>query len=505
MNEEDDVRRFGIKLTKAFDRFRREEKSIRESYRDANPDDLSTESDIEYLLERTTRRYLIDPMLCALDWKPNNPSIVIEEARSWADNGGRLYLDYLGIDQNRFPVLLVEAKGADAEGARRPYAPDATGQEMAKIISEVLIHSKGCTSPSRSLKQWAQWLDDLLDYVRSFDLTKQKMLQRVVITSGQWLIIFTDPLNAFIDAAKPNPDKIKCYTSLDEIIECYEEIYVALARRRLVYTLPLTLTLEETLSIIGPISVDQQYHGVVVATRDSGVRHRQYPTRTIYPAVVLVSAGWAFAVVDYDSEPQEEPRNSDKIKDFLINLEKRTSAFVQRVAQSFDWGSINPLPLGQYFVYDHLPKISHRFPATPGSTATLGVTSTCDRPLFVRKIGSAVTDHEYLVVTGQRQFFKHTSPLGPDCKFHNIKHARADGVTSETGRFNVIASSFTTSGGIQHCEHGVFRAKRLDRCHLRNIESHLCCRVCVFHNSCWENESLVNLPCPPIEQSLSSS
>ena len=60
---------------------------------------------------------------------PDNPAQVAEEARSWGDDGDRLYFDYFGVAPlTRAPIVLVEAKGYDVKarsatprkGSRRP-------------------------------------------------------------------------------------------------------------------------------------------------------------------------------------------------------------------------------------------------------------------------------------------------------------------------------------------------------------------------------------------------
>ena len=61
-------------------------------------------------------------MLRALDWNPDDPDQVVEEARSWDPEDERLYFDYLGVTpRTRSPVVLVEAKAYDA-GARGSLA-----------------------------------------------------------------------------------------------------------------------------------------------------------------------------------------------------------------------------------------------------------------------------------------------------------------------------------------------------------------------------------------------
>ena len=336
MSEAALIATFETALRTAATRFKMEEAVIRAlQAKDVALGIAPTGLDIEEMLERPTRRFLIDPMLRALDWDPDNPHHITEEARSWADNGDRLYFDYLGLNRQRAPTLLVEAKGLDAVRVRPPRGADVAGPKMALLISEALDALKAGSRPSSVLAQWAAWLDDLRIYVRSLSPIEHFTLRRVVITAGRWLIIFTDPLAAFLDEGPPNPGGVLCYVSLDEIVERYAEIHRLLARRRLTDTLPLTLTLGEALQVLEPTAVSEVYRGVVVATRMSGGVRREYPTRAVYPAMVLLSGDRAFAVVDYNGEPAEEPRDADDLEDFLMRLTRKGAAFEYQVLTAF--------------------------------------------------------------------------------------------------------------------------------------------------------------------------
>jgi hypothetical protein len=122
MSEAARIAAFGEALRTAFTQFKAEEAVIRAKHAAAvQSGSLLAPLDDDALLERPTRRFLIDPMLRALDWNPDDPNQLTEEARSWAENGDRLYFDYLGVSRRRAPTLLVEAKGADSVSARSPH------------------------------------------------------------------------------------------------------------------------------------------------------------------------------------------------------------------------------------------------------------------------------------------------------------------------------------------------------------------------------------------------
>lgn len=495
MSEAARISAFGTEVRKAFGRFKMEEQVIRsDQLKRVEAGSAPVGVDIESMLERPTRRFLIDPMLRALDWDPDDPYRITEEARSWAESSDRLYFDYLGRNNRRAPILLVEAKGSDAEAVRRPHGMTVSGAEMAKLISEALGPLKAGSRSSVVLAQWTSWLCDLRSYVRSLSPVDQSTLKRVVITSGQWLIVYTNPTAAFIDEGAPDPGSIHCYVSLDDIVDRYAEIYRLLARRRLTDTLPLTLKLGEALQVLEPIAVSEAYRGVVVATRISGGVRGEYPTRAVYPTVVVISGGRAFAVVDYNTEPLEEPRSADNLAAFLTHLARKGDAFERRVLKAIGRLDLRPLPLDRYPVTIREPEIAAAFAAAPDSTAILAAAAP-QRPELVRHTGERNADHEFLVITGEAWFYKTATPFGASCNFHSFPDARARGVAGVAGHFDRVANAFSVSGDPQHCEHSDLHGMRAERCQVDHIESHLCCRTCVFHNICWGLNELPRLPC----------
>ncbi|WP_354681957.1 hypothetical protein [Cupriavidus necator] len=496
MSETARIDSFGTALRDAFVRFQQEETIIRADVAaSVEAGTVPNGLDIESMLERPTRRFLIDPMLRALGWDPDDPRQLTEEARSWAENGDRLYFDYLGLNQRRAPTLLVEAKGADANAPRPPRAPDVSGEEMAVLISEALGILKSGSRPTAVLAQWAEWLSDLQTYVRSLGLLQRTTLRRVAITAGRWLIIFADPLACFVDDGAPGPGGIHCYTSLAEIVDRHSQIYRLLARRRLTDTLPLTLTLQEILEVLDPSAVEAVYRGVVVATRMSGGVRGQYPTRSVYPAIVLITDDRAFAAVDYYGVPAEEPRDADGIEAFLTRLIDQGNSYERRVLGALGRTELTALPVEQYPITIREPEIAQAFAAAIDSTEALAAAATPLRPQLARRTGERNAENEYLIITGQDWFYKAVSPFGPTCDFHSFPPARRLGVAGAEGQFDRVANAFTISGDPQHCEHADLHGMRSSRCQLDSIESHLCCRVCIFHRICWAPQELARLPC----------
>lgn len=493
MSEAGEVAAFGDALRAAFTRFKAEEAVIRAEHAAAvqSVSPLAPLDD-DTLLERPTRRFLIDPMLRALDWDPDDPNQVTEEARNWAEHGERLYFDYLGVSRRRMPTLLVEAKGADSLSARPPHQRNVSASQMSVLLSQALAKVKTGEDPG-VLAQWVAWLKDLRVYVTSLGAAGRLTLKRVMITAGRWLIIFRDPLAGFIDAGEPDPSEIHCYVSVDEIVERHAEIYRLLARRRLIDTLPLTVKLGEALQIVEPTAVTQAFRGVVVATRMTGGMRSEFPLRAVYPALVLLSGGRVFAVVDYNPTPAIEPRDVTQLGAFLTDLTVRGDAFQERVLTAFNRPDLNVTPAGQFPKDIREPEVGAAFAPEPGSTAALAPAAPM-RPQMVRETRERNAQHEFLVITGQGWFYKTESPTGPECAFHSYPFAKQLGVAGH-GRFDHLADSFTISADVQNCEHADLVGMRRARCQVLQIESHLCCWTCIFRDVCWETSELPRLPC----------
>jgi len=290
---------FGSALQAIYEQFRRIKGDLEVEYARATGAGERPADSLDDLLERSTRRFLIDPTLRALDWNPDATNALIEEARAHDPDGARLFLDYLGISpREREPVMIVEAKRYEVTGPRRPNRPTGGSAEAAELISKVLALRKlGRPVGGAILADWAAWLDDVRSYVASFNDLGKATLKRVVISCGQWLIVFKDPIGAFITPGAPSERDIHCFLSPHEIVNSYRLIYDLLYRKRLVDTLTPAIGDVEALSILSAAAIEQYFRGVVVASKMTGAARGQLPTRIVYPALLVTTANRIFAVV----------------------------------------------------------------------------------------------------------------------------------------------------------------------------------------------------------------
>lgn len=488
---------FAEKLRNGMREFRRVEALLRSQY--AALEGGVAESMPLEMLERPTRRFLIDHFLRALDWDPDDATQIIEEARARSANKDRLYFDYLGVSPiARAPVLIVEAKGFDVSGPRRARGSDLDATGMKQLICEAILELKdGSRRRSGITAEWTEYLTDLQNYVSALDDFGKSTLRRVVISAGSWIVVFEEPVDFFAGAGKSDSEKVHCFPDGDAILLRHVELFEMLHRRRLVDSLPLVLEVADALEFLPPDKIGECYRAVFVATSSTtGAERRKYPTRSVYPAMLVSSGNRWFAIVNFDSSI-EEPKGKERIAEFLKDLGQAGDDLEARLRARFGIPLL-PLALNQFpgfpeEVSRQRSSIGEVLPL-PGSTAAR---FTTNRGLtFVVPSGEPGANAEFVVVTGQSWFYKSDLPNTPRlCGFHYWKHARNIGVNDGDAVHVCSASSFTADGQDRHCAHGDLRRVRTQRCHVLALDSHMCCHTCVFFSVCWTTDS-VRLPCP---------
>lgn len=476
------------------DQFRAEEPTLRRKYAAELGSGHVT---IEELLERPTRRFLIDGLLRALDWNPDVPGQVVEEVRSRdRDSGLPLFFDYLGRAQDGSPALLVEAKRFDADLPRRPRGEVPPSHEMGRLICDGLTLLKAGTAELEILSSWKGWLTDLVGYVKSLSDSEQKGLARVVITAGQWLVVFKRPYVSFVAGDALNPNDVVCFSSFEEMETRSNEIFDLLNRARLIDTLQLTMDIGEARAVIKPADIQAIFRGVVVSTQRVGPKRASYPHRTVIPAVIFLVGRREFAVTRYGGEHLVEPIAIDGLGDFLHRLTTEGDAFEAAVLRDFGRTDLRPAPVTE-FPLTSRTLVESAHPPLIASTAARAAANQPKRPKLVLEVDESGAVSDYLAITGDVWFYKAAAPFAGVCVFHSYPAARKVGFAGETASMGGRPDSYTSSGDLHHCEHQAMLSERRPegRCQLKALETHLCCRACVFHNVCWKPEELPRLPC----------
>ncbi len=155
----------------------------------------------QVVLEHTTRVYLLDGLVKLLGWRLGEQGDMAEEARLKGDT--TTFMDYLGVvEDSRVPALLIEAKAWDKPfiSSAKRMKFDRADQLLAAAIDHV--RDEDDTQPFPATDLWHGYIQQIAGYVRGLKEQHGHALPRAVLTSGQWMIIFTDPVRTFIDAPR---------------------------------------------------------------------------------------------------------------------------------------------------------------------------------------------------------------------------------------------------------------------------------------------------------------
>ncbi|MEJ1172015.1 hypothetical protein [Variovorax sp. CCNWLW235] len=498
-----EIQQVGRALAECFGAFNQTERILREELSRSQQGASAQASD---MLERRTRRFLVDGILRALGWNVADPTAVREEARSSSGTGDPLYFDYLGLSSDAStPVLIVEAKGADIDAPRPKNGGILSAVDTAKFLAREIAISKGSDGSSRITAEWRSYLGDLRTYVQSLDTMGRASLRRVVITTGKWLAIFSDPVSTFVDNGMPDPNSIYFFSSIEDVQAEVEQIYLLLHRQCLVDDIPLTTSVADALRWMRNDYVSGYLRAAVVATTRSGAKRRPYPTRSIYPALAIETGNRVFIVADYDTPAIEEKMEIDDIAYLLDAMQAKGTALEQRM-RSVIGPTATPKSLAAFIglrasVANTLMR--ERVTVEAGSSVALAGGDLQVKRL-VNITGEAGVDSEFVIITGEAWFYKLNEPMGPECAYHLWRAAKEGGVASDQAPMSYTHDSFTHDAQARHCAHGDHRAVRTRRCQLDTIETHLCCRACVFEQVCWGNDR-APLPCPTVPTSTTTA
>jgi hypothetical protein len=254
------------------------------------------------------------------------------------------------------------------------------------------------------------------------------------------------------------------------------------------------LSVGEAHAVLKPREISGIFRGVLVVTRESGGSRRTYPTRSIWPALIAITANRPFAIVDDEGHALEDPRDPSGLPNLVADLSVKGGAFESRFLRMLGREDLVSRPVTEFSGFPlNLGRREAARPEGAPITASNSDPTGLGDPRFVIHVGGR--HPEYLVVTGEDWFFKASAPTGSSCIFHEWPRARIHGVSAPQPISGRSEGSYTESGDIIHCAHEELRAFRSARCKIDALESHLCCRACIFSRVCWSADA-ERLPCP---------
>ena len=458
------------------------------------------------LLEAHARVFMINSLLGALNWRmdvaveEDAANLIPEVPLTSITHNTTRFLDYLGLEHSDGrPLLIVESKRPSSklpvlhtrlEGYRPPLR-EGVATDLEWGIAEAI--ARGIVDQSIS-GEWNAWLATLRDYVRSVQQQSGHVPRRVVITNGDWLVLFRDPVNAFIDDGTCDPTHILVYKDRDSIERRYTEVFRELEHQSLLSETP-ALTLGELLFHVAPEMIELAMFGLRLLYIEEPGFFEPAPVIKLMPIIFLRTRYGAWLCVESRRE-ERLPHAAEELPTHLDSIRALSMAFLEDINKT---------------LRTHLPvsSLSKHYSHEDGFDILRGVTE-CSRR-------SAAGAREFLLVTGDNTHYLLPEPTIPDCPYHFWGNCNASGVASNPGPLETRKTSpksFFKSGEPHHCSHrevGTAKAGRITAsnrercgprsgqegqafCEIYRFEEHLCCRTCAFEEVCTKAQVFV-LPC----------
>ena len=447
---------------------------------------------IDECLEAHIRAYLVNGFLAALNWHitldHGLPNLVPESPVRSLERGTTRFLDYLGMDNNAGrPLLLVETKRPKAQLPGIQATTASRNGTSAEIICTGL-HGDDIGA------EWNGYLDVLRDYVRSIQARFDQCPRRVVITNGDWLVLFTESSYAFLDDNRADPSTIFVYLDRADIERRYAELFQLLEYTAVVGTTPF-LTVEELAFHVDGHDVTGVMHGIrLMYIEEPGILDYR-PQINIMPVVLVHTTrhGWIFV---HSQHELQIPHNYRELDQHLQSVQDLGVSLMQRVQEILN------LDLPVTSLVQHYRNESE-FQELKGV-----IRQASPREPSVR---------EYIVATGDQTHYFRARPTVPDCPYHSWPRSIAEGVAANPDAIfsrRIRPISFFVSEELHHCTHrevsnaktGLITPANREQCGRRSgqdgeafceiisFEEFLCCRTCVFEDVC-TRATVFRLPC----------
>lgn len=462
-------------------------------------------------LECHAREFIIDHLLAGLNWRVQagydvdgyRPSNLAPEVGVLSDNSNtRRFLDYLGYcSQTQAPLLLVEAKRPSLSlpgpgpGTSHPQCHPASEILASYLMGGVRPSNVGSSSLSNYLtKEWCSYLDTLGDYFRSIRDVRLSP-RKVLITNGEWLVLFSAPTNAFAPTSTNSlsPSSVYIFQSKKEILQhsniLFEELeYSKLSRSQL----PISAT--QLPFVISPAQVRGYMFGLRVLHVREPRLYEAVPRITVAPVLFIQSIDGSLVAVEA-SQDFDIPRGNDAA---LSTHLREVDAAAQRLKREAESMLGIALPVRS---------ISEHF----GDAIAFAL-----RPATFRGEDRDDSTRDYILMTGEHTHFLVLNQSYHDCRYHGQRAAHEDGVAPlHAIRIpSVHPKAFFPDQSPRHCAHrsvyllkeGPLTGDNRGRCGSRSapnggpfceiwsIDTYLCCRACVYQDVCTSAETF-RLPC----------
>lgn len=432
------------------------------------------------LHEHATRVYFLDDLIELLGWTLGLGGDVVEEARLKDKTTTRM--DYLGkACETDVPALLIEAKAWE-----KPFLqPRKDGAfRVDDVLANAIDHWRGGgeTAKSPLAGDWPDYIVQVGNYVSRLYNLHGHRLPRAVICSGEWIVVFIDPVAAFVEGPAQS-NSIKHFEKRNYKNDA-PQLYELLSKDSLVEETPASVRPTEISNFLTSNTLDRCFHAVLVSYETEGTSvFGKKPRIAIHPALVLQDlAGMRLTVLEEtDAEYIEYGRDEDgadlSLDAHVASIGEAAAALLKRTSEQLG------VELYPSSVVDFLG-----FPKQP-----------LHGPEVLKSLVKDLPNHKgnWIVVTGQDTHFVRARP-DLACEFHSWGTCKA--AQRAAGDLAIIRPTMSPKALFaddkpHHCAHRDVLDRRETRCQVPMIDERLCCRGCMFAPVCWPGTVNPPLPC----------
>ncbi len=441
----------------------------------------------EVFHERDTRIFFFDRLLQLLGWNLGMGGNVAQEARIKA--GTTKFVDYVGINQDtRAPILILEAKAWDkpiiaGKGEMHDWS------KVNLIIDAVRhVNEGGSRGDSPVTSEWYDHISQLAGYIRGFSDQYGHSVSRAVLSSGQWLLVFAEPVSTF-SCSQIDDQQIYLFER-DGYVKNAHIIFRLLARVKIADSVPFPIRSSQLRNYVSKEKFIAAYHGVLIHYEASGTPvFAQRPRILIYPTLIIQRDDNALITVIDAEEPipmqiSQAGNGVKTLKPHLDSVSNAADKLLQRCSDEL------ALPLKPSELAD-FPGFSTESILDPGGLALDG-----PQKLLVKPIRTATNN--WLAVTGSQTHYLHELPT-ITCKFHAWAQCKAVhqsiGANAVNSPSTKSPRAFFVDGQPHHCAHQTIIDRREVRCYIKALDARTCCNACVCHGTCWPPMESAELPC----------
>jgi hypothetical protein len=452
---------------------------------------------LDECLEYHARVYVINGLFEALNWpilcEDDMPSLIPEMPISSLEEGRKRYIDYLGINPStNKPLLIVEAKrpslGLPTIVHIEPEI-DPTNNIARSIVEGLKGKSLG--------REWDEILKQVKDYVNLTISESQYAPLRAVITNGDWLLLFLNPLQTFHNE-NINGDEILIYINRDHIIERAIEIWGYLEYNQVVGNIgKRIINVGELPFFVDSRQIRKMIFGLRMKYTELPTHDTARPEVIVLPVILLSSQKDCWIIIQRRFQGFDIPHKYElikshigQVKDFGSNLLKET---LTALGDPIDISTIT----------SHYEQNELDFKELPGVQQI--------------EVNSTTKTQEFLIITGTDFHFIHDTPSYPNCVFHSWKEAKDAAVAIDYPIMTPSVfkpRSFFSDAQDHHCAHSSVLAAKSGTvnkdnkalcglrsgsdgspfCEIIQFEEYLCCKTCIFDGIC-ERVALFKIPC----------